>query len=130
MIGHFILRLTIWLLLTANLSLLNVMLGVVIALLLPRYPSQPAALRDWLQVLWKIILAIPLAYVEAFEMMIRPHMQEDIILERVPPHRSPQLVFLDVFLITFTPKTIVVRYRDGCYEVHRIQPTQQIRRQP
>lgn len=30
-----------------------------------------------------------------------------ITMERVKPRRSPGLIFLDIFLITFTPKTIV-----------------------
>ena len=41
---------------------------------------------------------------------------------RVKPNRTPGLIFLDIFLITFTPKTIVLNYRDdGWYTVHRIR---------
>ncbi|UKO98861.1 Na+/H+ antiporter subunit E [Nostoc sp. UHCC 0870] len=122
MIGHFILRMVIWLLLTANVSLTNILIGVAIALLLPRGYTSPEKLKDWLQVLVKTIVAIPVAYIEAFEIMFRPHKQEDMILERVKPKRSPNLIFLDIFIITFTPKTIVVNYReDAWYEVHQIQ---------
>jgi hypothetical protein len=65
-------------------------------------------------------------------------------MARVPPRRSQGLIFLDIFLITFTPKTIVLKYRDraryelefgsntpenillkqrelGWYEVHRVK---------
>ncbi|WP_414576876.1 Na+/H+ antiporter subunit E [Anabaena sp. CCY 9402-a] len=122
MIGHFILRMVIWLLLTANVSLTNILIGVAIALLLPRGYTSPEKLKDWLQVLVKTIVAIPVAYIEAFEIIFRPHKQEDMILERVKPKRSPNLIFLDIFIITFTPKTIVVNYREeGWYEVHQIQ---------
>jgi multicomponent Na+:H+ antiporter subunit E len=123
MIGYLniILRLTIWFLLTANLSAANIIIGVCIALLLPRSSAVPGALKDWLRVLWEIIVAIPQAYLEAFELIFRPHTQEKIVMERVKPQRSPGLVFLDIFLITFTPKTIVVKYHEeGWYEVHRI----------
>ncbi|GAB4345255.1 MAG: Na+/H+ antiporter subunit E [Leptolyngbyaceae cyanobacterium] len=123
MIGYLniILRLTIWFLLTANLSAANIIIGVCIALLLPRSRAVPGALKDWLRVLWEIIVAIPQAYLEAFELIFRPHTQEKIVMERVKPQRSPGLVFLDIFLITFTPKTIVVKYHEeGWYEVHRI----------
>jgi multicomponent Na+:H+ antiporter subunit E len=123
MIGYLniILRLTIWFLLTANLSAANIIIGVCIALLLPRSSAVPGALKDWLRVLWEIIVAIPQAYLEAFELIFRPHTQEKIVTERVKPQRSPGLVFLDIFLITFTPKTIVVKYHEeGWYEVHRI----------
>ncbi|MEO0683911.1 MAG: Na+/H+ antiporter subunit E [Cyanobacteria bacterium J06649_11] len=123
MVGNLILRLSIWFLLTADLSVANIIIGVTIAFLLPRgYPTREKW-KEWLQVLWKILLAIPQAYLEAFEIIIRPHPREDVILEKVPPNRSPRLVFLDIFLITFTPKTIVYKYRkDGWYEVHRVLP--------
>jgi multicomponent Na+:H+ antiporter subunit E len=124
MIGYLdlILRLAIWFLLTGNLSLPNIILGVCIALLLPRTRTVPGALRDWLRVIWEVIVAIPQAYVEAIEIMVRPHNQEDVVMERAKPRRSPGLVFLDIFLITFTPKTIVLKYHEeGWYEVHRVR---------
>ncbi|NJL37626.1 MAG: Na+/H+ antiporter subunit E [Leptolyngbyaceae cyanobacterium RM2_2_4] len=123
MIGslNFVLCLTIWFLLTANLSVENIIIGVCVALLMPRSHATPGMLRDWLRVLWEIIVAIPQAYWEAIELMLRPHTQEDITMERVKPRRSPGLIFLDIFLITFTPKTIVLKYhKEGWYEVHRV----------
>ena len=123
MIGHLILRLTIWLLLTANVSLTNIIIGVIIALVLPRGYTSPEKLKDWLKVIIKIIIAIPVAFMEAFEIIFRPHKQEEIIMEKVKLNRSPLLVFIDIFLITFTPKTIVMKYHEeGWYEVHYIKP--------
>ena len=122
MIGHLILRLTIWFLLTADFSLANIVIGIIIALLLPRSYTTPDPLNEWLRMLSKIFAAIGLAYVEAIEMLFRPHRHEDVVMEKVPLHRSPLLIFLDVFLITFTPKTIVLKYHEeGWYEVHRVQ---------
>lgn len=53
MIGYLnlILRLAIWFLLTANLSVANIIIGVGVALLLPGRQKAPEALRDWLRVL-------------------------------------------------------------------------------
>lgn len=124
MIGYLnlILRLVIWFLLTANLSVANIIIGVCVALLLPHSYTNPGALKDWLRVLWEIIMAIPQAYLEAFELIFRPHTQENITMERVKPRRSPGLIFLDIFLITFTPKTIVLKYHEErWYEVHRVR---------
>lgn len=124
MIGYLdlALRLIIWFLLTADLSLANIAIGVCIALILPRNHTLTAVLRDWLHVLWEIVVAIPTAYAEAIEIIFRPHNQEDTVKERVRPNRTPGLIFLDIFLITFTPKTIVLKYHeDGWYEVHRIR---------
>ncbi|MEM9137291.1 MAG: cation:proton antiporter, partial [Cyanobacteria bacterium P01_F01_bin.42] len=41
-----ILRLTIWFLLTADLSPANVLIGVIVALILPRRLTTPRVLRD------------------------------------------------------------------------------------
>lgn len=124
MIGYLdlLLRLTIWFLLTADLSSANIIIGVCVALLLPRSYTAPAVLKDWLRVFGEIILAIPIAYFEALEIMLRPHLREDVTMERVKPQRTPGLIFLDIFLITFTPKTIVLKYHEnGWYEVHRVR---------
>lgn len=116
------LRLLIWFLLTADGSWPNIAIGVAIAWLLPRSGGAPAALKDWLRTLWEVMIAIPQAYGEAIEVMLRPHREEVIVMEHVKPQRTPGLIFLDIFIITFTPKTIVVKYHDeGWYEVHRIK---------
>jgi multicomponent Na+:H+ antiporter subunit E len=121
MIGHLILRLLMWFLLTDNFSVENIIIGVIIALLLPRSYTASESFKDWLQVVWKICMAIPQAYAEAFEILLRPHKYEEVVMERVKSKRSSRLVFLDIFLITFTPKTIVLKYREeGWYEVHHI----------
>lgn len=116
-----ILRLAIWFLLTADASIANIFIGVAIALLLPRSYTAPGTLRDWLRAIGEIVVAIPQAYGEAIEMMVRPHHYEEVTVDRVKVRRTPGLIFLDIFLITFTPKTIVLKYHeDGWYEVHRI----------
>jgi len=123
MIGHLILRLVIWFLLTANFSLANVIIGIGVSLLLPGLPprTSPERLKDLLQALGKIVSAIPQAYVEAVQLILKPHNQEEIVMERVQSRRSPGLIFLDIFLITFTPMTIVLKYhKAGWYEVHRL----------
>lgn len=124
MIGYLnvLLRLVIWFLLTANFSMTNIIIGIVIALVLPHHHRATGSLRDWFRAFGEAIVAIPQAYAEAFQMMVRPHNEEVMVLERVKPNRSPGLIFLDIFLITFTPKTIVLNYRkDGWYEVHRVE---------
>lgn len=124
MIGYLdlLLRLTIWFLLTADVSLANIIIGVCVSLLLPRSYTAPAVLKDWLRALWEVIVAIPQAYFEALEIMVRPHAREDLTMERVKPNRTPGLIFLDIFIITFTPKTIVLKYTDnGWYKVHRVR---------
>lgn len=124
MIGYLnlILRLVIWFLLTANLSVANIIIGVAVAFLLPGRLKSPGTLKDWLRAFGEALVAIPQAYLEAFEIMFRPHQYEDVTLEQVRPGRTPGLIFLDVFIITFTPKTIVLKYHEkGWYEVHWVK---------
>jgi multicomponent Na+:H+ antiporter subunit E len=122
MIGHLILRLVIWFLLTANFGLENIIIGVCIAFLLPLNSNSPERLKDLLRALGKIIMIIPQAYIEAVDLILRPHTEEEVIIERVQSGRSPGAVFLDIFLITFTPKTTVLKYHEeGWYEVHRLR---------
>ncbi|BAY97289.1 hypothetical protein NIES37_12270 [Tolypothrix tenuis PCC 7101] len=119
---NILLRLAIWFLLTANFTVANIIIGVSIALLLPHNHQSREKLKDWLRALWQGLKAIPTAYIEALQIIFQPHTQEEIVMERVPARRTPGLIFLDIFIITFTPKTIVVKYHeDGWYEVHRIQ---------
>ena len=124
MVGYLniILRLTIWFLLTADFSVANIIIGICIALLLPGGKTARESLKDWLRVLGEIVVAIPQAYIEAFQLILRPHKYEEITMEQVKPGRTPGLVFLDIFLITFTPKTIVLKYHEaGWYEVHWVR---------
>lgn len=120
---NFILRLAIWFLLTADFSLANITIGIFLAIILPQsYKKNEGSLKDWLQALWEAIVALPQAYIEALEIMIRPHNYEEVVLEKVRPNRTPGLIFLDILVITFTPKTIVVSYTDNDeYEVHYVR---------
>ncbi|WP_448527485.1 Na+/H+ antiporter subunit E [Parathermosynechococcus lividus] len=118
---NFALRLAIWLLLTADFGLVNVLIGVVVALLLPQSRVRAASLRQWLSTLGKVAMAVPRAYAEAIEILLRPHRHEAVVRQPVSPTRSPGLIFLDIFAITFTPKTIVLHYDEqGWFEVHEL----------
>jgi multicomponent Na+:H+ antiporter subunit E len=125
--GDIILRLVIWFLLTANLSVANILIGISIALLLPRTSTSHTRLKELLWALGKIIVAIPQAYKEAIQLILQPHTEEEIVMQRVQGRRSPGLIFLDIFLITFTPKTTVLKYHeDGWYEVHHVKRRQRL----
>jgi multicomponent Na+:H+ antiporter subunit E len=115
----------IWFLLTANFSVANILIGISIALLLPRTSTSHTRLKELFWGLGKIIVVIPQAYKEAIQLILQPHTEEEIVMERVQGRRSPGLIFLDIFLITFTPKTTVLKYHeDGWYEVHHVKRRQ------
>jgi len=120
--GDIILRLVIWFLLTANFSIINIIIGVTIALVLPRSSVSPTRPQDLMWSLGKIIVAFPQAYREAIQMMLQPHTEEEIVMQKVQGDRSSWLIFLEIFLITFTPKSTVMKYHeDGWFEVHYVK---------
>ncbi len=121
MILHLMFRLGIWFLLTADLSPANIMIGIAIAFIIPRSKIKANDLKQWLNVLKELIIAFPQAYLEAVEIILFPHKYESLTLEKVEGERPPIFIFLDIFLITFTPKTIVLKYQEeGWYEVQKI----------
>lgn len=115
------LRLIIWFLLTADLSWPNILIGLAIAFILPRNHTRPGRVKDWLKTLFNVFRAIPQAFVEAIQITISPRLHEYTTLEKARSKRTPGLIFLDIFIITFTPKTIVLSYRkEGWFEIHHI----------
>ena len=125
------LKLLLWFSITTDISLANCLIGGAVALMLPSFGTKSAIssrmhIKLWLQMLWKIMLAIPQAYLEAFDMMLHPHRVEAIAIEKVRRRPTRGLIFLDIFLITFTPKTVVIDYFTddndrGSYVVHSIR---------
>ena len=127
----FISKLAIWLLLTADLSVLNVLIGVGISVVLPDLSQafHRGQARTWVMGMWKVIRAIPVAYAEGFEMLFFPHKVNSVVVQDASGF-SPATLFLDIFLITFTPKTIVLNYwpnlgKPGQYEVHKLDRSDQ-----
>ncbi len=122
-----ILPLTVWLLLTADLRWPNLLFGLGVSLLLRRRGPVVEPWREWLRMLGQALLAVPRAYAEAFRMLRRPHRRERFVRQPVPGHRSPLLVFVDIFVITFTPTTIVTEHgEDGTYEIHTLEAEEEV----
>ncbi|MCT0223833.1 Na+/H+ antiporter subunit E [Synechococcus sp. CS-1328] len=125
-------RLLLWCLLTADLSRLNLLIGVAVALALPRARSRPLPLRELLRALWLSLVAVPRAYGEALRLMVASDLEERMVREPVTDRTIPLLMFLDVFRITLTPFTIALGLEpDGQhYRVHALLPRRQTLRPP
>lgn len=130
MVASVIFRLILWFLLTANFGITNIIIGLFIALLLPpnnvfskKKSKYTGDLLREVKILAKdIIIAIPQAYREALEMILIPHRHEEIVRENVKPNRSKLLIFLETYIISFTPKALVINYDDrGWYNVHYLR---------
>ena len=125
-------RLLVWCLLTADLEAANLAIGVAVALALPQpRPNRTLPPSQLLRVLSASLRAIPQAYGEAFQLVLRRPARER--LESTPVEWPRQgrsqaqppaaRVFLDVFRITLTPLTIALGLEagGGSYRVHRLE---------
>lgn len=118
------LRLLIWLLLSADLSLTNALIGLLVALALPMARrSRPLRLPELIRSLLASLAAVPQAYAEALRLLIRgPRLEERLESQRFTGSRSALLVFLEVFRVTLTPLTIALGIEAGgrAFRVHRL----------
>jgi multicomponent Na+:H+ antiporter subunit E len=80
-----------------------------------------------LRALWRSLIAVPLAYGEAFALIGSGDREEESWIERPagdPRHRL--LIFLEVLAITLTPFTIVLGLSNGergpHYTIHQLRP--------
>ncbi|MFM7634355.1 MAG: Na+/H+ antiporter subunit E [Cyanobacteriota bacterium] len=119
-------RLLLWFLLTADASAANLLIGLALAMLLPRGRSARGPLRPLLAVLLRSLLAVPRAYAEALALMLAPMEREQLVTLQTRGLSSPLATFLDVFAITLTPFTIVLGLQDQggtpSYRVHQVRP--------
>ncbi len=123
-----VLRLLIWLLLSADLSWINGLIGALVALLLPMARrTRPLRLRQLLVALRLSLLAIPQAYAEALQVLWGGRALEDRLeSQRFTGSDSALLLFLEVFRVTLTPLTIALGIDPGgrAFRVHRLAPRQ------
>lgn len=120
-------RLVLWALLTADLSWVNLAIGLVIALVLPHARGPKHPLRPTLRALARSLIAVPLAYGEALSLISCGEREEERWIQRPagdPQHRL--LIFLEVLAITLTPFTIVLGLNNGergpTYTIHQLRP--------
>jgi multicomponent Na+:H+ antiporter subunit E len=119
-------RLLLWGLLTADPSPTNLLIGVVVALLIPRARSRPIPAAALLAAVGRSLLAIPLAYAEALALITARSVEESEITQPATAPTIPLLIFLDVFRITLTPFTIALGLipdpAGDRYRIHQLRP--------
>ncbi|MDF7825121.1 Na+/H+ antiporter subunit E [Pontiellaceae bacterium B12227] len=122
MTGPVLLAFCIWMLLTAEFSWLNAFIGLagsmVVGLLNPYRFSARQLIHLWARVL----IRLPQALWEALLIVLLPHRHERIAEQPVDHPESPWSVFSQTFLITFTPKSLVIsEERDGRMQLHTVE---------
>lgn len=125
------LRLLIWLLLTGDPGRVNVLVGVLVAVLLPMSRrSRRLPLRPLLVALRDSLLAIPQAFAEGWVLLRSGRaLSERLESQRFSDCDSALLIFLEVFRVTLTPFTIALGLEAGghAFRVHRLAPPEQRR---
>jgi len=108
MSGTVLLALGLWLLLTSDFSWGNVLLGLFGAALASRVSGYRFSVYQLASLVLGVLKSLPLALWQTFLIVCSPHPVERV--ERVPlKHPSdPWACFRQVFLITFTPKSLVI----------------------
>ena len=100
------------------------MIGLVLALLLPRPSARSLPIRDLLMALGRILITVPQAYGEALALILSPEAGEREILEPATGRGTPLLMFLEVFRLTLTPFTVVLALEESParYRIHQLRP--------
>ncbi len=123
MMGSVLIRLCFWLLLTADIGPANICIGLAAAVLIPKIPGKPVSGKVLTAVLLQCLRAVPIAYLQAADMVIRRHRFEYTETHPVRLGFNPLVVFMEIFLVTFTPKTLVINFdKHRHITVHHIRP--------
>jgi multicomponent Na+:H+ antiporter subunit E len=121
-----LLRLLLWYLLTADSSAVNLLIGLVLALLLPHAEGPRQPLGPLLRALWQVLVAVPRAYGEALALIGGRHLQERWLEQPASPPSQRLVIFLEVLAITLTPFTLVLGLSRGegrpIYRIHQLRP--------
>jgi len=117
-------RLVLWCLLSMDLRPANLLIGLAVALALPRPGGPPVPLPQLLAAVGRALAAIPEAYAQAFVMILAPSCQERLVSVERREGRGDLLLVLEIFRVTLTPLTLVLGLEaDGRrLRVHELVP--------
>ena len=92
-------RLLLWVLLTGDLKPLNLVIGMGVALLLPRDTHAKEPLIPFLRALATSLVAIPIAYGEALALMVASGREQvDCTQRQISAHASSRVVVLELLV--------------------------------
>ncbi|MFC1762417.1 hypothetical protein ACFL6U_10105 [Planctomycetota bacterium] len=118
MSGGILLAFGLWMLLTMDTSWLNGCIGLIAAVLVSWLPKHKFSAVQLLFFILSTLIRLPLVVWEALLIVFLPHRYERITCETLKDTDNPWTVFRQVFLITFTPKLLVISDEDELGQVH------------
>lgn len=122
MSGTVLFAFVLWLLLTSDFSWGNVSMGLIGALLVSWVPKHRFSVSQLVSLVAGTLLRVPLALWQALYLICNPGLVERV--ERVPIKNpeNPWSCFRQVFLITFTPKSVVISdEQEGQVQLHSLE---------
>lgn len=122
MTGPILLAFGIWMLFTADFSWLNAMIGLVGSMAVSRFHHSRFSAWQLIRLLGAALIRLPQAVWESFMIVLLPHRYERVSLRRVIDPQTPWSVFCQTFLITFTPRSLVISpEEEGDVRLHSLE---------
>jgi multicomponent Na+:H+ antiporter subunit E len=113
MSGPIILAFGLWMLLTADFSWPNAVVGLLGAVMVSRLPLHRFSAWQLLCLLIAALVRLPQVLWESFLIVVLPHPHEQISTRKVRQPGNHWAVFCQTFIITFTPRSLVISEEDG-----------------
>ena len=121
MTGPILLAFVIWMLFTSDFSALNALIGLVGSIIVALLSPHQFSAGQLLGLVVGTLIRLPKAIWESFLIILIPHRYEKISLEKVQDPKQPWSVFCQTFLITFTPRSLVIsEEREGKIQLHTL----------
>jgi multicomponent Na+:H+ antiporter subunit E len=109
-------------LLTSDFSVSNSLIGLAGAVVVSGLPTVRFTARQLLCLMGATLALLPQALVQSCAMVLRSHDHEVVTPEPLRRPEDPWGAFHQVFLITFTPKTLVISHEEaGRVQVHSLE---------
>lgn len=122
MTGPVLLAFGVWMLFTAEFTWTNVLIGLAGSLLVGLFNQHRFSAGQLIALTVAVWVRLPLAVWESFLIVLMPHRRELVSEETVNDPASPWAVFAQTFLITFTPRSLVIsEEQDGKVQLHTIE---------
>lgn len=121
MSGPFILAFGVWMLLTADFSWANVLVGLFAAGLVSLLPRHRFSAWQLLRLIISTLIRVPMALWESFCIVFLPHPNERISGRKLDHPENRWSVFCQTFIITFTPRSLVISEDDEEVRIHSLE---------
>ena len=122
MSGPFILAFGVWMLLTADFSWVNLIVGALAALLVSFLPIHKFSAWQLVRLIVAVLLRLPMALWESFRMVVGSYPNESSSSVDVEQPENKWAVFCQTFIITFTPRSLVISEEvDEKVDIHSLE---------